>query len=92
MENNNINLLDLNNDILNIIGKYVMKDNERRMDKEDSFKSTDRCIEYYKKEYKRINKEQIISAIHCYLYKTCCTKEEVQEYIETRNLTNIIYD
>jgi hypothetical protein len=31
----NINLLDLDNDILNIIGDYVKKDNERRIDKED---------------------------------------------------------
>ncbi len=31
------NLLDLDNDILNIIGDYVKKDNERRIDKEDDF-------------------------------------------------------
>ncbi len=37
MENNNINLLDLGDDILNIIGGYVKKDNERRIDKEDDF-------------------------------------------------------
>ncbi len=33
-----INLLDLDNDILEIIGDYVKKDNERRMDKENVFK------------------------------------------------------
>ena len=33
----NTNLLDLNTDILNIIGDYVKKDNERRIDKEDNF-------------------------------------------------------
>ena len=33
-----INLLDLDNDILNVIGDYVKKDNERRIDKEDDFK------------------------------------------------------
>ena len=33
----NTNLLDLNTDILNIIGNYVKKDNERRIDKEDDF-------------------------------------------------------
>ena len=27
----NMNLLDLNNDILNIIGDYVKKDNKRRI-------------------------------------------------------------
>ena len=34
MENNNINLLDLNNDILNIIGGYVKKDNKERIKEE----------------------------------------------------------
>jgi hypothetical protein len=37
----NTNLLDLNNNILNIIGGYVKRDNERRIDKEDSFEVTD---------------------------------------------------
>ena len=50
MENNNINLLDLNNDILNIIGGYVKKDNERRIVKEKSF-------EYVDKEMKRLKKQ-----------------------------------
>jgi len=39
-----MNLLDLNTDILNIIGGYVKKlkkDNERRIDKEDSFEVTE---------------------------------------------------
>ncbi len=31
----NSNLLDLDNDILNIIGDFVKKDNERRISKED---------------------------------------------------------
>jgi hypothetical protein len=34
-----MNLLDLNTDILNIIGGYVQKDNQGRTDKEDSFVS-----------------------------------------------------
>jgi hypothetical protein len=36
----NTNLLDLDNDILNIIGGYVKRDNERRIDKEDDFEKT----------------------------------------------------
>jgi hypothetical protein len=32
MENMNINLLDLGDDILNIIGDYVKKDNHERME------------------------------------------------------------
>ena len=35
---NNINLLDLGDDILNIIGDYVKKDNHDRMEKEEDFK------------------------------------------------------
>ena len=34
MENKNINLLDLDNDILNIIGEYVKKDNIERISNE----------------------------------------------------------
>ena len=34
MENNNINLLDLGDDILNIIGDYVKKDNIERISNE----------------------------------------------------------
>ena len=32
------NLLDLDNDVLNIIGNYVKKDNHDRMEKEEDFK------------------------------------------------------
>ncbi len=46
------NLLDLDNDILNIIGDYVKKDNERRMDKEDDFEKTDIIIIYLKENNK----------------------------------------
>ncbi len=34
------NLLDLDHEILNIIGDDVKKDNERRIDKEDDFEKT----------------------------------------------------
>ena len=33
-----INLLDLNNEFLNIIGQFVKKDNEKRIQKEKDFK------------------------------------------------------
>jgi len=52
MENKNINLLDLDNDILNIIGEYVKKDNIERMEKEEDFKYADEGIEYLKKKTK----------------------------------------
>ena len=38
------NLLDLDDDILNIIGDYVKKDNERRINKEEDFESTNYII------------------------------------------------
>ena len=49
MENNNINLLDLDNDILNIIGGYVKKDNEER--KKEIFNKADKLFKKIKKEY-----------------------------------------
>ena len=38
MMKTNLNLLDLDNDILNIIGDYVKHDNNRRIEKEDDLK------------------------------------------------------
>ena len=62
MENNNINLLDLNNDILNIIGGYVKKDNERRIVKEKSFEFVDERMKQFetnaRKNNRFINREE----------------------------------
>ena len=44
MMKTNINLLDLDNDILKIIGDYVKQDNMKRIRKENSFDSTDFII------------------------------------------------
>ena len=82
----NTNLLDLNTDILNVIGAYVKKDNERRIDKEDDFKNTDFIMNYLK-ENKKFNKYEIGEALYSQLFKNCCTEEEIKEYVETRNLT-----
>ena len=82
----NMNLLDLDDDILNIIGDYVKKDNERRIDKEDDFEKTDRIINYLK-ENNKFNKCEIGEAIYSQLFKNGCTEEEIDEYIETRKLT-----
>jgi hypothetical protein len=46
----NTNLLDLNNDILNIIGDYVKKDNIEREEKERAFKFVDNELKYLKKD------------------------------------------
>ena len=53
--NENKNLLDLNDDILIIIGKYVKKDNYDRMkrekDKQDGFKYVDKMVILIKREF-----------------------------------------
>ena len=46
----NTNLLDLNNDILNIIGDYVKKDNIEREEKERSFKFVDNELKCIRKD------------------------------------------
>ena len=87
----NINLLDLDNDILNIIGGYVKHYNNRRIRKEYNFNETDNIINYLKREKKFIKKE-IGEAIYSQLFKNCHTKDEIDEYIETRNLKDILLD
>ena len=37
-------------------------------------------------------KKEIGEAIYSQLFKNCHTKEEIDEYIETRNLKNILLD
>ena len=46
----NTNLLDLNNDILNIIGGYVKKDNIEREKKESAFKFVDNELKCLRKD------------------------------------------
>ena len=89
MKTNNYNLLDLDNDILNIIGGYVKHDNNRKIRKEYNFNETDNIINYLKREKKFIKKE-IGEAIYSQLFKNCLTKDEINEYIETRNLKDIL--
>ncbi len=49
-----IYLLDLDNDILNIIGDFVKQDNNKRIRKEYNFNETDFVINYLKREKKFI--------------------------------------
>ncbi len=46
----NTNLLDLNNNILNIIGDYFEKDNIEREEKERAFKFVDNELKCIKKD------------------------------------------
>ena len=85
----NTNLLDLNNDILNIIGGYVKRDNERRIDKEYDFEKTDFIMNYLK-ENNKFNKYEIGEALYSQLFKNCCTEEEIKEYVETRKLKRYV--
>ncbi len=84
----NTNLLDLNIDILNIIGDYVKKDNDHRIDKEDDFEKTDFIMNYLK-ENNKFNKYEINEALYSQLFKNGCTEEDIEEYVETRKLKDM---
>ena len=85
----NTNLLDLDNDILNIIGGYVKRDNERRIDKEYDFEKTDFIMNYLK-ENNKFNKYEISEALYSQLFKNGCTEEDIREYVETRKLKRYV--
>jgi hypothetical protein len=72
-----VNLLDLDNDILNIIGDYVKKDNERRIEKKDDFEKTDLIIEY-SKENNKLNQYEIGEALYSQSSKNCHTEEKIK--------------
>ncbi len=50
MMKTNINLLDLDYDILNIIGDFVKKDNNKRIRKEHNFNKTDFIMDRLKEK------------------------------------------
>ena len=74
-----MNLLDLNNDILNIIGDYVKQDNV----KEEIFKRVDRWVNYLKNK-NRFGRHEMRSLIYYKLFY--CDYDEIDEYIKTRDL------
>ena len=80
-----MNILDLEPDILNIIGEFVKEDNERRLEKEEDFKKTDEIIEDLKLNNMFVN-EEILEAIYSQLFKNCYESDEINEYIISRNL------
>ena len=83
------NLLDLQEDILNLIGDYVKQDNKHRIDKEKDFLKTDDILNYLKKKNKFIA-EEIGEAIYSQLYKKCYSQDEIEEYKSSRNLLTIL--
>ena len=50
-------ILELNIDILNTIGNYVKKDNERRIKKEEDFKATDFILDRLKQKINLLEKK-----------------------------------
>jgi hypothetical protein len=67
MENNNINLLDLDDDILNIIGDYVKKDNYIKKI-EDISKNSIKLLKIVKKGCWKTKKPDMRHLIINYLY------------------------
>ena len=79
------NLLDFDNDVLNIIGDYVKKDNHIRMEKEEDFKYADEGMEYLKKNNKFVE-ENINEIIYDRLFKSGRSRNDIKEYRKTRHL------
>ena len=80
----NTNLLDLDNDILNIIGGYVKRDNERRIDKEYDFEKTDFIMNYLK-ENNKFNKYEIGAALYSQLFKNVVQKKKLKNMLKPEN-------
>ena len=83
----NTNLLDLNNDILNIIGDYVKKDNNERI---QDFKFIDYVITELMDELKlvKLSKHKMGQVIYSELvYYYNFSEELIAEYILTNKKT-----
>ena len=70
-----MNLLDLNNDVLNIIGDYIKRDNV----KEEIFQRADRWTNYLKKK-NRFGKDKMWWLVWRILFD--CDNDEIDEYIK----------
>ena len=86
----NTNLLDLNNDVLNIIGDYVKKDNNERI---QNYAFLDYVITelLYKLKLNKLSKHKIGQAIYSKLvYYHHYSEEFIAEYILTNKLTEYL--
>ncbi len=86
----NTNLIDLNNDVLHIIGDYVKKDNNERIQDYD-------FLDYvitellYESEYHKLSKHEIGQSIYSKLvYYHHCNEEFIAEYILTNESTEYL--
>ena len=90
MENNN--LLDLNDDILNFIGKYVEKDNYDRIkkekDKQDEFEYVDKMVRLIKREFDIKDRPNVRKYIYQFFADcgVCKEDEVINEYLTLRKL------
>ena len=78
------NLLDLKHDTLNIIGGYVKKDNDRRIDNEYDFEKTDFIMNYLK-ENNKFNKYEIGEALYSQLLKIVVQKKKLKNMLKHEN-------
>ena len=84
----NMNLLDLDNDILNIIGDYVKQDNKRRIEnerkreKEFIFKGIDNNIQFLIK-INNFDINQVNNIVAGLINGNILTFEECKEYADT---------
>ena len=91
MENNN--LLNLNDDdVLNIIGKYVEKDNYNRIKREEDkqwrFKYADQMVKSYKRNYGIKDRPSIWKYIYQFFPDWGFQKDEevINEYVTLKKL------
>ena len=93
----NTNLLDLNNDILNIIGDYVKKDNSERplidyykRKDEETKKTIFKYVTTELKEIKKICKDRLmIIKFICLFFRNCSIGENhpyIEEYLKLKKL------
>jgi hypothetical protein len=94
-----VNLLDLNNDVLNVIGDYVKKDNMDRIttnynerEDEKTKKIIFKYVSSQLKEIKKICKDKlmIIKFIDMYFHKCGIFDNHpyIEEYLKLKNLQN----
>ena len=86
----NTNLLDLNNDILNIIGDYIKKDNIEREEKERAFKFVDNELKCLRKDksMKYPSRPNLRKFIYLTFYLIIKIKNEeiINEYLTLKKL------
>ena len=84
-----MNLINMPEDVLNIVGNYVKNDNAYRIKKEKDFLITDDNINYLR-ENKKLNKYEIKEVLYSSLFKLCYEPEDIKEYVLSKKLKRYI--